>query len=182
MSAGNKEIDQLRAAMDNKLHLAMVMYNERNKYINRRLVSAADPSDVWHSQQNINFRSLTEGLVWQIQQVGGHMHIHIALTVKQTIDATKFEWVGIKTLHSFLRDNRDVVSVWDKDEKQVEIIEQNTACSQYFMLNYVLAWTRWIRLVTQFRGGHGDSLNFLIRSSCQEPSKYLRGTVGITRW
>ncbi|CAK0848809.1 unnamed protein product [Prorocentrum cordatum] len=119
MAQGNREIDKIRAATKNKLagglHLAQVMYNDRNKHLQRMILRGATAAEQWHSEQNKALRSVKEGVPWYVKQVSGKMHGHIVDTAKAIFQFEKYERMGLKPVSAFPEEGpalADYPTVW----------------------------------------------------------------------
>ena len=98
MTRGNDEVNRLRQACKNTIHLAMTfLANPMTQTIQRVLIKSVEPIEQWHSEQSRNLRSCSANCTWLYEFVRGDCKAALVATLDLLLDDSSLEYVGLTT-------------------------------------------------------------------------------------
>lgn len=91
------EVAKYRKYTKNQVDIATLMYNNPgNKYRQRLLMVCCDPIVDWHNKQNRTWRSASESIAWEIDEMAGSIWEPLKATIAVMSDASKLHFAGLQ--------------------------------------------------------------------------------------
>ena len=85
----------LRGSAQNAVVLATIMLGEeKHKMLVKAAVSASEPLQKWHSNQNVTLRNAGDGKKWMVEQLSGGFMAMVNDTINQMSTTSALEYVG----------------------------------------------------------------------------------------
>jgi hypothetical protein len=170
MLQGNHEVELVRAAAANQLHIAMQMYGDcSNQLKQRTIVHVADAVADAHSSQNKILRSLDATIPWELEQLGGEGFAPLRKIVALPFDTKALKHLGIADEWTYY----DLNAVVAGSAKELELDNQERY-ALLFDLSMIMVKKRFLRLIPRMLGWPRMFFNLLDVSRQEKTLALLR--------
>jgi hypothetical protein len=179
MKEADKDLNLLRASVENRLQLASTVYSMDDfMFFQRSLVVTARAWDKWHGIQNKVLRSTTATIPWEIEQLSGSIWEAFIQTLLPVSDNTDLLSLGILTTWRM----PELMTQEMADDKHCLTDEQDERCLVLARSCFGFNYRRFLRLLPFLRGWPRGFVMLLSKPYRTAFCQRLRGDYDNFKW